>query len=331
MIGMALGGKPWESASELNLLDRLVSILKTGQTLQPGGPVPGDPVQLQGLEFPTVTLCKELELPNVVASRISGRQDFEDATLLRVDLSQANLAFSIWSNCRFVNVRFDKTKFENGRFLGCTFEDCSFVESDFSDVGITLSRRGRESAFIRCRFEKASFGGAAISKVDFRQVEFKSCSMKGLRFDESFFEGTRFIGSYPELIFRGTMDDPARNKLGIDFSEAKLGWLDTNHGIDLSLVIPPNDGSLIVFKDRLRTAGIVFSRLAEELPFARKVADHFRQIFSGGGPFPLEVGQSTYALSKSRIAACDKALSKDQLSEILRKLRDIAREERSLV
>lgn len=110
-----------------------------------------------------------------------------------------------------------------------------------------------------------------------------------------------------------------------------MGYLDANGGIDLSAVIPPKDGSLAIFKDRLRTVATIFTRLAEELPAVRKIADHFRSDLSSTGISPLSSDQSTYALSTKRIAACDNSLSEELVLETFRILKRIANEEQALL
>jgi uncharacterized protein YjbI with pentapeptide repeats len=329
---MVPGGQSWESSEKLLLIDRLLSALREGsRTVEPGGSIPGDPVQLQGLEFPTVTLCQQLALPNVVVSRISGRQKIEQATLRRVDLSNANIAFSVWSECVFQSVRFDGASLANGRFLGCTFEDCTFAGTRLADSGITVSTQGKESSFARCCFEKTNLSSATIMKATFSEIEFKSCSMSGVRFDECRLDKVKFTGSYPEVTLRGASGDPSRNKVQIDLSDAKVVYLDADDGVDLSGVIPPKDGSLLLFRDRLRTMGTIFARLGSEIPAARKIADHLSSTFSPSGISPMSADQSTYAVSMKRIAKLDKELPEELVHQIHARLMRIAREEHSLI
>src|SRR5262249_41247177 len=111
--------RSWNTPDDLQLLDRFATVLPESKLLEPGGSLPGDPVDLQGLTFPTVTQCEQFALPTVVVSRISGNRVFDDATLKRVDLSKAVLDFSVWNNCRFHQVSFDRAKLRNVRFFGC--------------------------------------------------------------------------------------------------------------------------------------------------------------------------------------------------------------------
>ena len=113
--------REWNARDDLELMDRAFLALRNLRRLEPGTIAVGDPLDLRGLAFPTVTLCKELELPTVVADRVAGRQEFRDAAIRRVDFSNARLDFSVWNNCWFDHVTFDGARLNNVRFFGCRF------------------------------------------------------------------------------------------------------------------------------------------------------------------------------------------------------------------
>lgn len=120
--------RSWNTREDLQLLNRFAAAVQESKLLEPGGPLPGDPVDLQGLAFPTVKQCESFALPTVVVSRISGKRVFDDATLKRVDFSKALLDFSVWNNCHFHQVSFDRAKFRNVRFSAAFSTTAPFVQ-----------------------------------------------------------------------------------------------------------------------------------------------------------------------------------------------------------
>src|SRR5262245_59656319 len=68
--------RDWDTIEGLSLLERVMTTLRESKFLGPNAGIAGDPVDLRGLTFPTVALCAELQLSTVVASRVSGRQEF---------------------------------------------------------------------------------------------------------------------------------------------------------------------------------------------------------------------------------------------------------------
>src|SRR5512138_2928032 len=105
--------RKWTTRESLVLLDTAVTILRENGRLEPGMGIPGDPVDLRGLSFPTVVLCAQLALPTMAVRRVVGKQEFRRAVLHRIDFSGASLDFSVWNECGFEDVVFDSASLRN--------------------------------------------------------------------------------------------------------------------------------------------------------------------------------------------------------------------------
>jgi uncharacterized protein YjbI with pentapeptide repeats len=305
-------------------VDRFVSILKSSGVVEPGGAIPGDPVILRALRFPTVTLCEQMNLPSAVVQRVSGRQEFEKATIRRADLQGARLEHSVWHGCRFEDVRFDEAKLQSARFFGCRFSGCTFHSTDLKNASFALDRKGNETVIEKSTLVDTSFKGASCQKPVFDDVTFTSCVLKGFVFDEGQFTRVRFQGDYPELTFRGSPGDQDRNLLEVDLRQARIGWFNANHGVDLSRLVPPLDGSLFVLLDRRRAIEVLSTEMIQRAPWAEKLVVNLRSLYSHRSLSPLSDDQTTFALTPTVIAECGEGQTKEQISEIYRAIRDLA-------
>jgi uncharacterized protein YjbI with pentapeptide repeats len=235
--------RKWSTLTGIQVLERFVSELRESKLVEPGGVLLGDPIDLKGLTFPTVTQCEEFNLPAMVVKSISGNQEFDDATLRRIDLSKARLDFSVWNNCCFYNVCFDSAKLLNVRFFGCAFHDCSFRSANLRDASFSVGRNGAETKLVNTRFERADFRGASCCNPVLKRTRFANCKFGQFVFESAECDDVTFTGEYKELTFRGTPGNPSRNCLDIDLSNANICWLNANHGLDLACVKLPSDGS----------------------------------------------------------------------------------------
>jgi hypothetical protein len=265
-----------------------------------------------------------MNLPSAVVHRVSGRLEFEKATIRRTDLQGARLEHSVWHGCRFESVRFDEARLESARFFGCSFSGCTFHTADLKNGSFALDRKGNETIIANSTFMGAIFKGATFQKTVFDGVTFELCSLKGVVFDEAEFRKARFVGEYPELTFRGSPSDRDRNLLNVDLREARIGWLNANHGVDLSRLIPPADGSLFVVTDRRRAIEALSAEMFQMVPSAEKLVVNLRSLYSHRSLSPLSDDQTTFALTPTVIAECAEGQTKEQLAEIYKAIRDLA-------
>jgi|SRR5262245_119099 len=320
--------RTWNTPEDLQLLDRFAAALQESKLLEPGGPLLGDPVDLKGLAFPTVTQCRELELPTLVVSRICGSRSFDNATLKRVDLSKSILDFSAWNGCHFHEVCFDRAKLRNVRFFGCVFEGCSFRSTDLSDASFSVGHNGAESTILSSLFERAVFRGASCHNLVLKATQFVNCKLGKFVFDSPLCDGVMFIGEYEELTFRGTPREPARNSLKIDLAKADICWLHADHGLDLTCMKLPADGSCMVVTDRLRAVDILADRLeSEDDDASKKVAKVIRYVYSNRSVSPLEPAQTTFLISRRMVEDIADKPGAKAVEQVFGRLREIADQE----
>lgn len=317
--------RKWDTPDDLALLHRVTTALRDQRVLEPGVLGLPTPLDLQGLSFPTVELCKRIGMATMIVSTVTGRQEFRDAALRRIDFSKARLDFSVWNHCSFEQVRFDGAKLQNVRFFGCRFVDCSFRSTSLRDASFSVGRNGTETEIIHTVFEKADFKGASCNNPVLRSTSFLNCKLDEFVFDGALCDHVDIIGQYDELTFRGMPDKPDRNRLLVDFSKANLTWLNANNGVDLSSMTLPEDGSCLVIKDRLRAITVLYSRLSQESGnTGKEVARLLMAIYSDRSMSPMDPSQKTFALThrqiKSFLETEDEAVTKP----IFEKIRSIA-------
>jgi uncharacterized protein YjbI with pentapeptide repeats len=320
--------RKWNARDDLELLDRAYAAIREKRLLEPGTINADDPVDLRGLAFPTVTLCKELELPTVVVSRVAGRQEFRDATIHRVDFSKAHLDFSVWNDCRFDQVTFDGARLHSVRFFGCRFDACSFHSAELRDASFSVGSNGRETEIVGAVFERADFRGASCHNPVLRSTSFINCKLDGFVFESALFVGVEIVGRYKELTIRGTPGEPARNRLKLDLSKAKIMWLDANRGVDLSSVILPADGSCIVITDRVRAVDVLVRRLRNEAgAHGSEIARFLAGIYSERSISPKDPSQTTFLISRGMIADFAETDDEGVVTSLFMRIRSIAEEE----
>jgi uncharacterized protein YjbI with pentapeptide repeats len=320
--------RKWNAPDDLELLVRAFAAICESRLLEPGTITADDPVDLRGMSFPTVTLCKELELPSVVVSRVAGRQEFRDATIRKVDFSKARLDFSVWSDCHFDQVTFDGARLHSVRFFGCRFDACSFGAVKLRDASFSVGRDGRETEIIDTIFEKADFRGASCHNLVLRSTSFINCKLDEFVFDGPLCDGVDIAGQHNELTIRGTPGESARNRLRMDLSKATIEWLNVDYGIDLTPAILPSDGSCFVVTDRLRAVSRLCERLTRELgDIGNRVARVMNGLFSARAISPLEPSQTTFLISRGMIGDFAEITDEDVITSLFARIRSIAEQE----
>lgn len=317
--------REWSTHEGLVLLDKAMTALREGGRLEPGMGIPGDPVDLRGLSFPTVSLCEQAALPTMVVRRVSGKQDFRRAVLRRVDLSGASVDFSVWNECGFENVVFDSASLRSARFFGCRFNGCSFRSASLQDSSFSLGAGGTETEIISTEFERCDFRGASCHLPVLREVRFVECKLKGFVFDGAMCERVAMVGNYPQLLFRGTHGDAQRNQLGVDLSKAHVKWCDADGGLDLSHVVLPADGSCFVILDRVRAVDLIAARLTEQGTKADKqVAECLKAIYSDQSMSPMHAHQLMFLVSRAMIQDFIRTEAQGVVDDMFLRIRSIA-------
>jgi uncharacterized protein YjbI with pentapeptide repeats len=320
--------RKWNASNDLDILNRAFQAIREFGLIEPGSVSADDPVDLRGMSFPTVTLCKELELPTVVVNRIAGRQEFQDATIRRVNFSKARLNFSVWNDCHFDHVNFDGARLDSVRFFGCRFDACSFHSVELKDASFSVGRNGRETEINNTVFVKADFRGASCHNPVLRSTSFIDCKMDGFVFDGPLFDAVEIAGTYSELTVRGVHGEPARNRLRADLSKARLTWLNADYGVDLTAAILPADRSCLVITNRL----CAVNRLCDRLPLklgetGDRVARVIEALFGNRAMSPLKPSQTTFLLSRGMIADFAETNDEDVVESVFTRIRLIAEQD----
>ncbi len=293
----------WETSDEMQFLGRAVAVLQEGGLLTPellGSP---SPLDMRGLAFPTVSQCNLVDLPAALVTKITGRLEFNNATLRDIDLTNAKLSFSVWNNCVFERVCFDESVLNQVRFFGCRVVNCSFRSADMRDASFSVGRNGAETEIAATLFQTADLRGASCSNPVFRATSFENCKLDGFVFDGALCDDVSFTGRINELTFRGMPNDGERNRIRINLSNAAIMWMNVDYGIDLRQVILPSDGSCLIVKDRLRAIECLCSFLPKEGGrFGSLVANVLKGLFSDRAMSSLEPSQDMILISKAMIA-----------------------------
>jgi uncharacterized protein YjbI with pentapeptide repeats len=320
--------RKWDTPDDLALLHRVLTTLREQRVLEPGRLGLPDPLDLRGLSVPTVELCKQIGLATMIVSSVTGRQEFSDAALRRIDFSRARLDFSVWNNCCFEHVRFDNAKLQNVRFFGCRFVDCSFRSTSLRDASFSVGRNGTETEIIRTVFEKADFKGASCHNPVLRSTSFLNCKLDGFVFDSALCDSVDIAGEYDELTFRGMPGEPDRNRLRVDLSNASVTWLHADYGVDLAAMTPPADSSCIVITERLRAINVLNARLSQEAgDTGKEVARLLMAIYSDRSMSPMEPSQTTFAITHGQIRSFLETDDEAVTKPVFEKIRSIADQE----
>lgn len=316
--------RKWNTKEDLIFLHQVLGLLHDKKRLEPAALHASTPLDLTGLQFPTVTECRSLGLPDGT-TRVVGQQKFSDATILDVDFSRARLDFSVWDNCDFERIIFDRARLQNIRFFGCRFIDCTFRSTDLKNSSFSVGRNGSETQVISTRFEKSDFRGASCNNPIFRLTTFHNCRLDGFVFDSAMSDRVVFAGDYHELTFRGLPGELERNRLQIDLSEARLKWLNADDGIDLRLVKLPNDESCFILADRIRAIPYLVTKLRQTNSTAsQQIAKSLTTLYSDESMCPLSDDQETLFLSKAMIADFAETTDARMIDNLFHLIRQLA-------
>jgi len=316
----------------MQLFGRALTVLLEGGLLAPESLGLQGPLDLRGIALPTVPQTKVANSPTNVVNRISERLEFTNATLRDIDLNNATISFSVWSDCTFERVDFGHTHMNHARFFGCRFFNCTFSRTGLRNASFSVGRNGLETEISATCFNHVDFRSASCSNPVLRLTRFRNCKLDGFVFDGALCEHVSFIGKYPELTFRGVPNDRDRNLLGIDLSYANITWLNADRGLNLHAVIPPLDGSCLIIKERVRAIDCICERLPREAgAHGSLVSAVLVGLFSDRALSPLDPCQDMVLISKSMISDFAETTSTEIVNSIFFCVRAIAQSEGFLV
>jgi len=308
--------------AEIRRIEGVLRCLNEDRLIEPGHTIPGDPVDLRGLEFPTVSHCRHLDLDDTVVNRVCGKQKVYDASLIRVDFSNAVLDHSVWNDCVFTEVLFSDVSLRNVRFFGCRFERCVFRNTNLSDASMSIGRNGKETELLGCRMELCNLRGASCHRLVVADTVLSDCELSDFVFNEAAFSHVVIRGAYDGLTFRGARGEPERNALNVDLSLAEVGWLNVDYGMDLRSTKFRDDGSCLVASNRRQACEAILELARQPGTATRHEAMRLLgAVFSDDSPSPLDPSQTMFYVSIAMLRELGR-LGKAEAETILGEIRN---------
>ena len=317
----------WTDPERSRAFQTFLEDARDRKLVAPGGRISGDPVDLRGLSFPTIGECEIHGILAPSAKLLSGQQTFDEVTFRRIDLTEAQMSFSVWRQCVFDEVTFERTILQGAKFFGCRFNKCSFLKSNLTNASFAVDAAGGETSFDNCIFRNAQFRGATCSNPVFQETDLLDCRLNGFEFDGAWFRSSRLSGKHHELTFRGVPRAGGRNRLEIDFSAAQICWLHANHGVDLTAARLSDDASCIIIKARNESIFKISNELRRRYGSqASCIAKMLEGIFTDKSISPLSIFQTTLFVSACMLSELDESLSREEVISIFLMIKRIADE-----
>ena len=212
---------------------------------------------LRGISL-DISLPKQIDLPGgqvFDVSKIQNRNLFHKVQFRDFDFSYANLDGAYFEDCLFENVLFQEARGYAVDDKGSVFRNVDFFKASWR--GATLGFDG--ARYEHANFQHADLRGIRCYRGYFIDCDFSEAKLVDTDFRASHFIRCKFKGQLKKIWFRGyyshTDDEATFGKTepnpmeDVDFSEADLREVSFTGDIDLSRVIPPQDGKHILYQD----------------------------------------------------------------------------------
>ncbi len=175
-----------------------------------------------------------------------------------IDFSYAGFDHLFFKSCRFSDCLFKYTHMLSTSDERCEFNNCVFFKTRINGwLGLG------ESLYKDILFDSANFKWTHMLWPDFENCEFRNCQFGNTDFGGSHFENVKFTGKVEDVWFRGIYEATKDNRyresayerwntikpMKVDFSDARLSYIDISDYCDLSEVILPGDGSCYLITD----------------------------------------------------------------------------------
>jgi uncharacterized protein YjbI with pentapeptide repeats len=214
------------------------------------------------LSLPEPTLVKRWQTPLANIAQIVPNGLFRQAKLRDLDLTGSSLRSVHFTESEVNNCRFDGCDLQGLRLCATTIRESSFRGANLRDTALGAATvegpyGGRRNKFIGIDFTEADLRGSVYVAAAFDRCIFRNAKLANIEFGTSTFVDCQFEGELREVIFwrsdlfaRGFPEDafPANEMLNIDFSHAKLRWVEFR-GLTLEGVRLPDDREHLVVKD----------------------------------------------------------------------------------
>jgi uncharacterized protein YjbI with pentapeptide repeats len=179
-----------------------------------------------------------------------------------LDFSGSRLNGLRFFDCEISDCVFDKCSCQDWRLWTTTVSETSIRSADLRKSALGGVQDGRRNTF-----RKVEFINADLRQTSYVAAEFVGCTFKDTRLDKADFQTSTFTectfeGELREVLFhrRGFKGEafPANEMTNVDFSRAKLRWVEFR-GLDLETVRFPEDDDHLIVDDYPR----VLDRLLE--------------------------------------------------------------------
>lgn len=267
----------WTTQKGKEKLENIIYCLERGQTLSSVKGIEQyvGRYDLRGAKLSALTNKRNIEAGKHKLIQKFGTLKLKQVLIESIDLSFADISYSLWERCNINNCIFEKTKAVEIRILASNFKNCIFRKTNFFYSYFNLNM-GLDSGLIsHSEFVESNLSKCIFNFPLIEQCQFVNCNLKETDFDGSRFKDCKFKGVLDSLWFRGYSQNAQKSFLGffnrvkptdylnsmdnVDFSEAKLIGVSFTDKIDLSKCIFPNNGNYLLVKN----LGKVYTRMKE--------------------------------------------------------------------
>jgi uncharacterized protein YjbI with pentapeptide repeats len=199
---------------------------------------------------------------------------FEDRDFVDYDFTKTEMTEVVFKNVNFNNCIFDKTICIKTRFWCCFFDNCTFRRTDLNNTNLGAWGGGQSNCrFIKCKISKLVDASYLIDTI------FDNCKLKGIEIRSYFLDNVKFIGFLDDFRIRefdtneiaqyqtpekaefvkqkirekidGVFDNPKTTLKNIDFSEARLQFVDFSN-CEMTNITVANDGKHLFINSNLK-------------------------------------------------------------------------------
>lgn len=211
---------------------------------------------------------------------------FIDRDFVDYDFTKTEMTEVVFQNVNFYNCTFDKTICVGTRFWCCFFDNCTFNRTDLSNTYLGAWGGGQSNCkFIKCKL------GKLIDASYLTNTTFDNCKIKGAEIRSYYLDNVKFIGFIDDFRIRkfitkeiGQYQTPERTKIveqkikekidvafdnpkavlkNIDFSEARLQFLDFSECELIDISVAKDDKHLLIYDNLQIVAKKVYDEVEQ--------------------------------------------------------------------
>jgi uncharacterized protein YjbI with pentapeptide repeats len=211
---------------------------------------------------------------------------FTDRDFIDHDFTRTEMTEVVFKNVNFYNCFFDKTICIKTRFWCCFFDNCTFNRIDLNNTNIGAWGGGQSNCkFVKCKINKLTDASYLTNSI------FDNCKIKGTEIRSCYLESVKFIGFIDDFRISkfntkeigqyqtpektkfieqqikekigGAFDNPKAILKNIDFSEARLQFVDFSKCEMTNINIANDDKHLLVYDNLQIIANQVYKNIEQ--------------------------------------------------------------------